>query len=313
MSKDIKYIFLGGTYRGHQLFSSLVKKNILPEYVFITEEDEHEEIKYAERLQTICEEKKIPHRVCKKLSKKDYKLISKDQWDFGIVCVWRTLIDAEVTKYFKAGLIAAHDSLLPEYRGFAPLNWAIINGEKKTGVTLFQIREGEMDSGPVLNQIEVMIGENDYAIDVHKKVAQATIAAYENFILDFKSDSWTVKEQDEKKATYTCKRTPKDGKIIWDKSSKTVFNLIRALAPPYPCAFCVYDGKVFHIRKARLGKNDQKKFVGRIPGRVINMQPEGIEVLCGEGTILIEEWEEKTSGEIDTPSNKIKSITGILK
>jgi len=313
MITRINFIFIGGTFRGFKLITELLAEGYKPTHVFILKEDPHEEMQYSDEIMKICELENIPWKKCKKLNDNDYSILQKGQWDFGIICGWRTIIKPEIASQFTAGLIAAHDSLLPQYRGFAPINWAIINGEKKVGVSLFQITDGEVDSGPIISQKVVEVDKDDYAIDVYKKITDATIYVFRKFIKDYKENRWSTKNQDENMASYTCKRTPHDGKIDWTRSSSSIYNLIRGLAFPYPGAYCNYEGNIYHIRKCSFGVNDSRNYVGRIPGRIISISEAGVEVLCGEGSILIEEWENKDLTIIENPNRNIKSISKTIQ
>ena len=138
------YIFIGGTYRGYKLFSSLLKYNHIPDYAFILEEDNHEIIKSSLDLVKLADERQIPYSVKKKITKNDLEIFSAKLRDLVIICGWRTIIPIQINEHLKLGMVAAHDSLLPAYRGFAPINWCIINGEKQTGVTLFKIENGQL-------------------------------------------------------------------------------------------------------------------------------------------------------------------------
>lgn len=311
--KNPDFIFIGGTYRGFKLLESLITRNYVPHYIVILKEDEHEIEKYADKLVALAQNQNILFGVKKKLDIGDIQIIESKIWDFAIVCGWRTIIPFELNQYFVHGLLAAHDSLLPKYRGFSPLNWAIINGESSTGVTLFKINEGEVDSGEILHQLKVTIGSDDYAIDVYLKITQATIDVYLAFIADFQADKLIFQCQNEEEATYTCKRGPLDGQIDWNQSSLEVYNFIRALAHPYPGAYCKFGDHTFHIRKASLGNNNAKKYSGKIIGKVIMINNEYIEVMCKEGTINIYLWENKTLEIVEIPSQTVTSITSVLK
>jgi methionyl-tRNA formyltransferase len=308
----MKFGFIGGTPRGLSLFTELVSLNYIPSFCVILKEDDHETIKVSYELKTLTKQYNLDSEIKKKLSIKDSEKIKELKLDFIIICGWRTLIDNKINNYLKFGLIAAHDSLLPKYRGFAPINWSIINGEKKSGVTLFYINSGEVDSGDIILQKEVDISPEDYAIDVYMKVIQATIDCFLSvFDIIDKMHELPRMTQDESLATYTCKRMPEDGKINWNLDSYSIYNLIRAIAPPYPGAFCEFDCKKYIIRKAKIG--NKKKYSGIIAGRVISIHPEYIEVLCLMGSILIMEWENFETGEISCPSMHVKSITTTLK
>lgn len=309
----MNYIFIGGTYRGLKLLRNLLKNGMPPDYMVILKEDDHELVKCSADLCNLAQQNGISFSVKKKLGKADIEIIKEKTRDFAIVCGWRTIIPLELGNYFKLGMIAAHDSLLPAYRGFAPINWAIINGETETGVTLFKITDGEVDSGPIYIQKKVKINKNEYAQIVYEKITQATILAFDELIQRYKKGTLKKREQNEKKATYTCKRSPDDGLINWKQSSGIVLNFIMALAPPYPGAFCYFNNIKYIITKARIGSNNDKVFIGNIPGRVIKIFGEGIEVLCLSGTIEILEWINTENMVEENPSSVVKSITVSLK
>jgi methionyl-tRNA formyltransferase len=306
----MKFGFIGGTPRGFTLFKELLAKGHKPEFCVILKEDDHENTKISNEFLQTASQNAVPSEIKKKLEEKDYKMIRELSPDFIIVCGWRTLIKTEVNDHLKIGLVAAHDSLLPKYRGFAPLNWAIINGEKKTGVTLFIINDGETDSGDIIHQEEVEIAENDYASDVYKKVIDATVSSYLHFIQNVASGQMINRvKQKESEATYTCKRTPEDGQINWNDSSEKVYNLVRALAYPYSGAFFYHNNKKYEIRSASPGIQNNKHFSGRIPGRIISILNNGIEVMCGEGTVMINEIRDENSDSVITANQVFKSIT----
>lgn len=308
----LRYIFIGGTNRGYKLLKVLLEKNFVPLSAFILKEDDHETLKYSGKISEILTGRNIPFTIKKKLSGKDYDEIKKTDLDFIIIYGWRTLIDTSINENIKYGMIAAHQSLLPEYRGFAPAQWVIINGEKETGVTLFQISEGEVDSGKIFSQKRISIDPDEYAQQLDEKIIKASIDLYLEFFEAADKGKITLTEQDETKATYACKRIPEDGKINWEDSSLKIYNLVRALAYPYPGAYCTMNDNTYLIRRARLGDDNDKKFAGNIPGRVIKIKPDGIEVLCGEGTLFITEWESKSDGKVSCPSESVKSITTTL-
>lgn len=285
---------------------------MLPEYSVICKEDDHEKIKYSVEIEKILKDNGVECTVKKKLLKTDYGIIQKIKPDFIFVFGWRTMIDTELNAYCKYGIFAAHYSLLPKYRGFAPMQWAIINGEKKTGVTIFKIENGGVDSGRILFQKEIVIKEDDFVFDVERKLTEKTIDLFTELVNKKTLNIKALKNQDEKKATYTCKRTPDDGKINWEKNSAEIYDLIRALAYPYTGAFCFYKNEKYLIRKAEPGKMNLKKFAGRIAGRVIKTDETGIEVLCGSGTIKITEWENPKTGKIVNPAVKVRSYSDTL-
>ena len=308
----MKYIFIGGTQRGFKVLETLLILGKIPDYCFILKEDNHEESIYSTKLSELAESNCIPYSIKKKIDKSDYSIFKELIRDFALVCGWRTLIDYKLAANFKLGFLAAHDSLLPKYRGFAPINWSVINGEKTTGVTLFKINESDADSGDILAQNKVEVLPNDYAIDVYEKIIIETVKLITNFVETFEHGIINFIKQNNSKATYTCKRLPEDGKICWSKSSTEVYNLIRGLAFPYPGAYVSFNNAKYRIRKAELGESNGKYFAGNIPGRIIKISDKGAEVLCRKGTILLTEWEHDEKNIIENPSKRIQSYSTTL-
>jgi methionyl-tRNA formyltransferase len=309
----MRFAFLGGTYRGLKLLEALIGQGHIPLYAVVMKEDEHEEEKVFENMSALLKANQVPHSIKRKLGEEENEKLKSLDLEFVVVFGWRTLIDTSINKHIRLGLIAAHHSLLPEYRGFAPTHWVLINGEKETGVTLFQINDGEVDSGLVLGQKRFPILFEDYAWDVYQKIITVTIELYLEFFDDYAQGKNTFSKQDESKATYGCKRLPEDGQINWAQSSLQVYNFIRALAFPFTGAFLYYNDVQYDVRKATIGMQNDKRFVGTVPGRVIKVYEDGIEVLCAEGTVMINEWQNKHTKVVECPSASIRSINTTFK
>jgi methionyl-tRNA formyltransferase len=308
----MRFAFIGGTPRGFALLRKLVESNYLPLYNIILKEDDHEQEKVSSDVVGFLHKNSLEATVKRKLSAADYQNIKELKLDFIIVCGWRSLIDTSINKFLTVGMLAAHDSLLPLYRGFAPLNWAIINGEQFTGVTLFKIDDGVVDSGEVYGQVKIKIEKSDYANNVYNKVMHATIVLYMDFIENYQNKTLSSYRQNEDKATYTCKRSPEDGRINWTDDSVKIYNLVRGLANPFPGAFCYFEGQKVIVQKAELGEHNEMNYVGRIPGRVISLKNGSIEVLCGKGSIKITAWQLSGNNETSLPTEIVKSITSTL-
>lgn len=169
--------------------------------------------------------------------------------DLQIVVAFRMLPEV-VWNMPPMGTINVHASLLPQYRGAAPINWAIINGETETGVTTFKLQH-EIDTGNILLQEKVQIGENETAAELHDKLkllgAKVLVKTIEQL------EKGDINEQSQftmQDAPLTLKHAPKifteDCKIDWNKSCETIFDLIRGLSP-YPCAFTYLHNKMLKI------------------------------------------------------------------
>lgn len=311
MSNDYRIAFIGGTKRGYKVLNLLLKKkfdNIC--HICCMVEDAHEMEKYSPSIKELSRNAHKPFKICKKLNRQDIKDIIATKPELILIVGWRTLIDPKLYKYPKYGAWAAHDSLLPKYRGFAPLNWAIINGEKKTGVTLFKVDEG-IDTGPIIRHKSVPINNSDTAADVYEKVIQATIDVVFKSLDLLEKGKIKFSYQDDSKATFTCPRTPDDGYIDWTKTSLEINRFIKALSSPYPCAFSFYKGNLFKIISTELPKK-KLNYVGSIPGRPIKIiEGIGVEVLTGNGSIIIKDIISE-DGCIITADKLIKSIKTTL-
>jgi len=201
---------------------------------------------------------------------------------------WRYLIPAAVYRRARLGAFVFHDSLLPEYRGFSPTVWAIVNGEDHTGVTLFEIAE-EVDAGDIVDQERVPIGPDDAIAVVVERVTQTYLNLLERNLDKLVGGTAPRHRQDHSRATYTCKRLPEDNQIDWAASSESVYNLIRAVSAPYPGAYTYLSGQKVRVWSARRLPH-ARRHIGRIPGRVVEVRRgEGTVVLTGDGSLFLTE------------------------
>ena len=207
--------------------------------------------------------------------------------DIALVVGVRILIPEAICNLPPKGILGVHDSLLPSYRGFSPLNWSILNGESQTGVTLFFLNQ-KMDAGDIVGHKRVTIGPDETAPEVYEKVCNATVELVLEQFLRLEQGAAERMVQDERRATYTCARTPQDGMIDWNRPTREIYNRIRALTYPYPGAFTFLGQTKVPIWKAKPLENSPA-YVGRIPGRVIRRSEiEGYaDVLTGDGILRI--------------------------
>ena len=164
------------------------------------------------------------------------------------------------------GVINLHGGKLPEYRGTAPINWQLINGESKGGFSILFTDEG-IDTGAVIRSCEFGIGINDSASDLVERSLKWFPDALLNVVNEFESKgNVESKKQDESKAVYYTRRYPEDGQIGWKyMKAREVHNLVRALVPPYPGAFTFLNGQKIIINETELLNEEIKGVPGRIP------------------------------------------------
>ena len=283
----MKIALFCATHRGYLCYQKLVSLEPKAEYIVCTFNPESFEPDFLFEIKGFTDFHKHELLVWDpKSSKKSSQAWSDKSFDLLFTINWRYRIPAEI--YLKAGLGAFvfHDSLLPEYRGFSPTVWAIVNGEDHTGVSLFKIAE-EIDSGDLVDQKKISIGPNEMIDSVMKKVTQGYVDILEGNLPKILAKNLKLHPQDQSKATFTCKRLLGDNKIQWNHSSKAIFNLIRGVSHPYPGAYCFLQGKKLTIWSAEISQKP-KEFVGSIPGRVVEIiKDKGIVVLTGDGSLLV--------------------------
>jgi methionyl-tRNA formyltransferase len=156
--------------------------------------------------------------------------------DFIFSFYYRHMLAPEVLSLAKRGAFNMHGSLLPKYRGRAPVNWAILKGETETGATLHEM-VAKPDAGRIVDQQAVPIEPDDVAIDVFRKVTDAAETVLRRSLPELIAGTAQLRAQDLARGSYFGGRRPEDGRIDWSKSAQEIHNLVRAVAPPYPGAF----------------------------------------------------------------------------
>lgn len=204
-------------------------------------------------------EKNLPILQPENLKDADFlKELSSYNADLFIVVAFRMLPEV-VWNMPPLGTINAHASLLPKYRGAAPIHWAIINGETETGVTTFQLRQ-EIDTGPLLLQEKIKISKEDTLETLYNKLKIAAGTILVKTINGIANNSISSKEQEWTKDLPLAPKVDRNtGKIDWNKKSEEIYNLIRGLNP-FPTATCDFEGEVMKVFKSSFSLDKEKNF-----------------------------------------------------
>lgn len=272
------------------------KHTIVNVYTHPLHMDKHEKVWY-ESVRKECEKYSIPVVERTTLTDQDVDEIRRVMPDVILSIGWRRLIPKSIFQIPKYHAVNIHGGLLPKYRGFAPINWAIINGETEVGITSHYIDE-EIDTGDIILQRKISISFEDTAYDVYKKILSLVPNVVKETLSLIESQKVKPIIQKNIKEGFICtRRFPVDGKIDWSQDRIKVYNLIRALSDPYPNAYCFYNEEKIYIKKAKLSDDDFRGMAGRINA----IRDDGIIVTCGteyhkNQAILITEiaTEEKT-------------------
>jgi methionyl-tRNA formyltransferase len=196
---------------------------------------------------------------------------------------YRRLLCKDLLAIPPQGGINLHGSLLPKYRGRAPVNWALVHGEPVTGVTLHYMTE-EADAGDIIAQRAVEIAFEDTALTLFDKVARAALALFRDTWPLIKVGRAPRLPQDPQQATTFGARRPEDGRIDWAKPALTLYNLVRAVTQPYPGAFTEYRGRRLYVWQARPLLDHAG---GEAPGTILGVRGTGCAVATGSGTLLL--------------------------
>lgn len=198
--------------------------------------------------------------------------------EFIIVAAYGEILSKELLAIPERGAINLHASLLPKYRGAAPIQWAIIRGEKETGITTFLMDEG-MDTGQILLQRAIPIEEDDTAGSLYGKLAQLGAEVMLATLEGLERGTLKPRPQDHSQATYAPKIKKEMGKLDWTRPGRELFNLIRGLNPD-PGAYTFFRGKRLKVHRSRFL---QGEFPGS-PGEVVEAKA-GLIVRAGDGAL----------------------------
>lgn len=219
-------------------------------------------------------------------------IIQKLRPDIIVVIAYGKILPKAILDIPPKGCINVHASLLPKYRGAAPINWAIINGEKETGITTMLMDEG-MDTGDILLTERVEIQDNDTTDSVYEKLKDIGANLLIKTISGLKKGTIQPIDQDDSHATYAPMLKKEDGRIDWAIKPEEIRNLIRGMYP-WPGAYTRWEGKQLKIFKAQVVSEER---ISEEPGAIIKTSTDGIYVATGAGILLITELQ---------PENKSK-------
>ncbi|MDD6328882.1 MAG: methionyl-tRNA formyltransferase [Eubacteriales bacterium] len=229
--------------------------------------------------------------------------------DVIVVAAYGQILPESILSIPPMGCINIHASLLPKYRGAAPIEWSIIDGEKQTGVTTMYMEKG-LDTGDMLDVATVAIEPEDTAGTLHDKLAQAG-AKLILMTLEKLADGTAVRtKQNDEESCYAVMLKKEMGNIDFTKSATEIERLIRGLNP-WPCAYTVIDGKYVKLFRAQVVSHDGENIT---PGKIINITKKYFEIACGEDVLRILRLQPEGKKEMDAASylNGNKLTVGMI-
>jgi len=238
----------------------------------------------------------IPYYQPLKIKKDEIALdkIKEIEPDLNVVVAYGQIIPSSIIYLPRYNSLNVHFSLLPKYRGASPVQKALLDGEAKTGITIFELNE-KMDEGDILAQEEVNVFPDENAADLEARLAQKGADLLIKAIAQI--DKLKHRKQDHSQATYAPKIRKEDGKIDWTKNSLYIERLVRAFTP-WPSAYAFLKDIRIKIHKGR--KFEKEAPPGSSAGEISGIKKEGIEVCCGERSIyLIESLQPENRKRMD--------------
>jgi methionyl-tRNA formyltransferase len=283
-----RILFFGYSEVGHDCLSLLLGqgRNVV---ALVTHEDSPGEKIWFKTPAAAARERGVPVHTPEKVGTPEWvERIARMRPDLILSVYYRNMISTKVLALAPLGGFNMHGSLLPKYRGRAPINWAVLHGEPRIGMTLHRMVR-EPDAGNIVDQEGVDIGPRDTAEQAFRKVLPCARRVLARQIDALLSGTAPEAPQDESQATYFGGRKAEDGRIDWAQGSLQIFNLVRAVTDPYPGAFTDVGRSRLMVWWAETGSPASGARTGR-PGEIISVRP--LVVATGDGALELTrtEW-----------------------
>ena len=224
--------------------------------------------------------------------------LHKYQADVIVVVAFGQLLPKEILELTPYGCINVHASLLPKYRGAAPIQWAIIDGEEVTGVTTMQMDEG-LDTGDMILKREIPILKEETGESLHDKLAAAGAALLVETLEALEDGTAVFEHQGESPTRYAKMLTKELGHIQWEKPAVEIERLIRGLNS-WPSAYTDWDGKVMKIWEAEVSERNTPEGKESVPGTVTKVEKDSFSVQTGKGKLIVRQLQIPGKKRMDT-------------
>lgn len=224
-------------------------------------------------------------------------LIKEYAPDAIVVAAYGQILSEAILNIPKYGCINIHASLLPKYRGAAPIEWSIIDGEEKTGVTTMYMAKG-LDTGDMIEKTVVPIEPKDNAMTLHDKLAVAGAKLILSTLLSLENKTAVRIPQNDEESNYAVMLKKEMGDMDFTKSATELERLVRGLLP-WPCAYTMIDGKHVKFYEAEVVAMDT---TGKKPGEIVAITKKNFDIACGEAALRIKRLQPEGKKEMDAAS-----------
>lgn len=293
----MKVVFMGTPDFAVPSLEMLIEKH---EVVAVVTQPDKPKGRGKKMVYPIIKEKALEHNIKvlqpNKVREEEFLEVLKElNADIIVVVAYGQILPESILNMPKYGCINVHGSLLPKYRGAAPIQWSVINGEKKTGVTTMYMAKG-LDSGDMLLIGEMDILEDDTFGSLRDRMSLVGAKVLEETLEKIQSGSVERIEQNHNEATYAPMIEKETGHINWEKGSDEIINLIKGM-DPQPGAFCIYKDEVLKVWKAVKAED---KYESAKIGEIVDINKKGFIVKTNDGALLITEIQAKGGKRMTT-------------
>ncbi len=296
MTARPRILFFGYSEVGYACLSLLLERGDQVVALITHQDNPHEKI-WFKTPALAARERGVPVFTPDSVNNPEWReKIAALQPDLILSVYYRHMIGTKILALPRLGAWNIHGSLLPKYRGRAPINWAVLHGEPRIGMTLHRMVKSA-DAGAVVDQEGVAIGPRDTAEQAFRKVLPCARTLLARQIDALLTGTATETPQDESQVTTFGGRTPEDGRINWTQTSGQIFNLIRAVTDPYPGAFIDVGGARLMVWWAEPGSPAASGRRGR-PGEVLSLAPLVVATADGALELTKTEWRGTSATEL---------------
>ena len=277
MSK--KLVFMGTPMFAVPILKSLYQNGYNISYVYTQPPQKSKRGQKINKspIQGISETLNLEYRTTPVLNnEEEYNFLNSLNADLAIVVAYGQIIPKKFLSLTKTGFINIHASLLPKWRGAAPIQRSIMNLDQETGISIMKIAE-KLDTGPVCSNYKIQLNENLNALEISEKLSNLAAEKILDNVDDILEDKANFVEQDHSNATYASKIQKTEGQINWDENAEKIIGKINGLYPS-PGAFFMFNGERYKILKAQVGRAQGN------PGLVLS---DNLEIACGNNQSII--------------------------
>ena len=295
----MKIIYFGSSNFSLIILENLIRAGFIPKLI-VSQPDKPKGrglISRPTEVSEFAQKENIP--LVRPASLKNFKIINEIknlEADLFIIADYGKILPASLLSVPKLASLGVHPSLLSAYRGPAPINWALINGDKETGVTIFKMDEG-LDTGDIVFQKKIAINDNDNASTLHEKLATEGVKALVEALRLFEKGNYVFKPQDNHLSSFAPKLKKEDGKIKWNSKATSIMNLVRGTLG-WPSAYTHYKNKMIKIIDTEVLFMPCE----HEPSTIVNIDKEGIHVATGENILKIKRLKPEGKKEMDAYS-----------